>query len=172
MGSGGKVSITYFNAEIVSEVALRAVRIGGTRRYRFEIASWRSWVVDNYDWNSEPYVFGKNGALIDVRKAIEYDRQGRKRYGGVLGGALKIPSNAEMRSLERLISAAAYTRSSTAWAVNPSGISWEYEFSTDSLTELVARSRATIESRHRLQRAEEALRGALPVPEPHQPSSR
>lgn len=155
--------VTYLNAEIASRLSLRALR-RSEMKYRFEVVSWDFWVVDNYDWDSNPHVFGADSVWEDFKALVDHDLEGRKRFGGVVGELVGLPSNHEMRSLVSLLGAKPYSRSSLAWLADEIPEPWEFEFTSSQQVEKIAKERAKIEARRRVDRAEERARGALPTP--------
>ena len=61
-------NLTYYGSMIKSEVTLRCIRKAKTRSYDCEIIRWRSWVVDNYDWEGE----------FTSDKEVEFKAQSRR----------------------------------------------------------------------------------------------
>lgn len=128
----------YFGSTISSELFVRAERVGPFH-YKLSIETWRSWVSDNYDW------------------------EGRKQFGGILGDIAGIPSQSEMRSLANLVGASPFARSSRSWRVNPTRYApWDFEIPSEEKLMAFAQIRATVLEDNARSKAVDARNGALP----------
>jgi hypothetical protein len=141
-------NLTYFNSCIMSEVRFQAKQLTiptdlAEEQFdiRISVAEWKSWVVDNYDW------------------------EGDKKFG--LFAALGLPTQKEMNSLHMAGLAKSYQRSSRSWVVSDHGMApWtETPYSMNTLREGgMSRLQAKREREEKL--SKERRMGALPSPRP------
>jgi hypothetical protein len=134
-------NLTYYGSQIHSVVTVEFTRDAQGRTYTCRITRWRSWVVDNYDW------------------------EGEKQFGGKIGHLI-LPSQGEMRHLAAIGKAKPYQRSSRSWEAAVPAATWTESFETDHLVEEYARVRKEKIERAEKDRQAEAAGGALPVPGP------
>jgi hypothetical protein len=142
-------SLTYFGSALRSVVKVRCRRYDPDlpRNYLCSVESWRTWVVDNYDW------------------------EGAK--GGFGIGDLRLPTQEEMNSLREVGCARAYQRSSRSWEVEywskgtPNYVgSWIVEFGDDDDVRHWAAGRWGKEHVDTKLHEHGLRRGALPNPGP------
>jgi hypothetical protein len=141
-------NLTYYGSTIHSEVVV-AVRQASIPRDRstdsfdleLAIRSWRSWVVDNYDWEGP----GKELGIFPK---------------------LGLPTQKEMNSLQKAGIAKAYQRSSRSWQPEHGVAPWKeragsFEALQDAGFHRLEKNKADAETRDRDMRE-----GMLPTPRP------
>lgn len=148
--SGGLTddNLTYYGSTILSEVQFSAEQKTIPSDYddenfqiELKVLTWKSWVVDNYDW------------------------EGDKKFG--LFPLLGLPTQKEMNLLHQTGVARSYQRSSYSWSVKTHGLSpWtETRYSMKTFKE-AAQHRQNTHQRREKQRERERKDGALPTPRP------
>lgn len=139
-------NLTYFGSSIMSEVRFQAEQLTvptdpneESFDIKISVVQWKSWVVDNYDW------------------------EGDKKFG--FFPSLGLPTQKEMNSLQTAGLAKSYQRSSRSWIVKDHGMSsWtETPYAMKTLQE-VAKSRQASNLRKVKDRNRERKMGALPTP--------
>lgn len=140
-------NLTYYGSMIHSEVVVTVrqasiPRDRSTDSFDLELAirSWRSWVVDNYDW------------------------EGDKQFG--IFAKLGLPSQKEMNSLQKAGIAKAYQRSSRSWQPEHGIAPWKeragsFEALQDAGFHRLEKNKADAETR-----ARDLREGMLPTPRP------
>jgi hypothetical protein len=136
-------NLAYYGSQIKSEVTIEATRTANTRSYTLNIIRWRSWVVDNYDW------------------------EGDKKFGGDNWFyRWLLPTQKQMNRLTKIGKAKSYQRSSRSWQVMDRGGSWTESFQDAKDVADDARIRKLKISDRAKANEEELKEGALPDPPP------
>ncbi|MCB9926117.1 MAG: hypothetical protein H6822_28470 [Planctomycetaceae bacterium] len=136
-------NLTYYGSQIKSVVQIEAVRKASTRCFVLQVVSWKSWVVDNYDWEGDKKFGGDNAMLRWL-----------------------LPTQKQMNRLTRIGKAKSYQRSSHSWEAINVGQPWTvcYDDDDDIVADAKIR-KMKIEKRQKLNAAE-LTEGALPDPSP------
>ena len=125
-------NLAYYGSMIKSEVSLRCTRKKGKMEYDCQITQWRSWIVDNYDW------------------------EGDKKFGGdnpVIRWLL--PTQKQMNRLAEIGRAKPYQRSSRSWKMPFDANPWTIEYVNNEEIEFKAKDRKSkLEERKATQKKE------------------
>jgi len=140
-------NLEYYGSAIQSRVRIRvrqktvpADPTSGPVEFDLSVVEWKSWVVDNYDW------------------------EGDKSFGIFVW--LGLPTQQEMRSLETWGLAKAYQRSSRSWAAAHGVVPWTDFVGSLATMKSVAPERIKSKAQTEAGRRVEYAGGALPTPEP------
>ena len=136
-------NLAYYGSMINSEMTLRCVRKKGTRSYDCSIIHWRSWVVDNYDWEGDKKFGGNNPIIRWI-----------------------LPTQKQMNRLTKINCAKSYQRSSRSWQMPQNTPAWNIEFVNDEEVAYKAKTRREKITNRSAQQKKETEDGALPVPGP------
>jgi len=148
--SGGVTddNLTYYGSSIMSEVLFQAKQVGMPSNLsdeefsvHLQVIEWKSWVVDNYDW------------------------EGDKEFG--FFPKLGLPTQKEMNSLQKHGLARSYQRSSRSWKVESHGFAaWTSPIASFNTFREVAVSRSQAKQEKENDRRKDQKKGALPTPRP------
>jgi hypothetical protein len=135
-------NLAYYGSMIKSVLLVECTR-GEGRTYVFRIASWRSWVVDNYDWEGDKQFGGNNPFLRWL-----------------------LPTQRQMNRLNTIGYARSYQRSSRSWQMPFEVAPWQESFATDEVVAQDAEVRRHKNQQRQDQETKDRKDGALPVPGP------